>query len=129
MLSKSQAMKSHSGYKESSKDVFSGIGCLDGIFSLQIKLDSKPYHTPPRNVAYAPKQPFKKRLEHLQQQDIIPALGIDETAKWCNSFLLVPELNGKVRLHLYPGSLTQLLIRLVCREPALNDKFPKINNV
>ena len=28
------------------KDVFTGIGSLDGTFSLQVKPDSKPYQAP-----------------------------------------------------------------------------------
>ena len=39
------------------EDVFNGIGCLDGTFSLQIKLDSKPYQ--------APQKPFWEELERL----------------------------------------------------------------
>ena len=33
------------------EDVFYGIGCFDCTFSLQLKLDSKPYQAPPRCVA------------------------------------------------------------------------------
>ena len=35
------------------KDMFNGIGCIDGTFSLQIKPGSKPYQASPRYVAYA----------------------------------------------------------------------------
>ena len=31
-------------------NVFNGIGCLKGTFSLQLKPDSKPYHVLPRHV-------------------------------------------------------------------------------
>ena len=34
-------------------DVFNGIGCFKGTFSLQVKPDSRPYQAPPRHVAYA----------------------------------------------------------------------------
>ena len=40
---------------------------------------------------------FKEELEWLQKQDIITPLGVDETAELCNSFVLVPVPNGKVR--------------------------------
>ena len=33
-------------------DIFNGIGCFKGTFSLQLKPDSKPYQAPPRCVAY-----------------------------------------------------------------------------
>ena len=41
------------------KDVFNWIRCFDGTFSLQVKLDSKPYQTPPKCVTYALQKPFK----------------------------------------------------------------------
>ena len=66
-------------------DVFNGIGCFEGTFSLQLKADSKPYQAPPRHVAYALQKPFKEELRCLQEMDIITLLGVDETSKWGNS--------------------------------------------
>ena len=79
------------------KDVFTGIGCFVGTFSLQVKLDSKLYQVSPRCIAYALQKPFKEALEQLQHQDIKTPLGVDVTAECCNSFMLVPGPNGKVR--------------------------------
>ena len=61
--------------------------------------------------------------------DIITPLGVDETAGQCNSFLLVPKANGKVRLCLDPVRLNQALIRPVYRGHTLNDILPRLNNV
>ena len=47
-------------------NVFNGIGCLEGTFSLQPKPDSKPYQVPLRCVAYVLEKPFKEELEWLQ---------------------------------------------------------------
>ena len=80
------------------EDVFNGIGCFNGTFSLQIKLDSKPYQVPPRCMTYTLHKPFEEELERLQKQDIIALLRVDEKSEWCNSFVLVPKGNGKVRL-------------------------------
>ena len=44
-------------------DVFKGIGCFKGMFSLQIKDDVKPYQALPKGVAYALQGPFKMELE------------------------------------------------------------------
>ena len=52
-------------------DVFNGIGCFKGTFSLQLKPNSKPYQAPPRQVAYALQNPLKEELEHQQKMDII----------------------------------------------------------
>ena len=83
---------------------------------------------PPRHVVYTIQKPFNEELERLQKQDIIAPLGNDETAEWCNSFVLVPQANGKVRLFLVPAQLNQALIRPIHREPILNDIVPKLNN-
>ena len=61
--------------------------------------------------------------------DIITPLGVDETSEWCNSFVLVPKANGKVRLCLDPAWLNEALIRPVHQGPTLNDILPKLNNV
>ena len=72
-------------------NIFNGIGCFKGTFSLQLKPDSKPYQGPSRCIAYALQKPFKAELECLQKMDIITPLGVDEMVEWCNSFVLVPK--------------------------------------
>ena len=80
-------------------------------------------------MAYVLQKPFKEELEWLQELDIIAPLGIDEMAKWCNSFVVVPKVNGKVWLCLDLARLNQALIRLIHRGPTLNDILLKLNNV
>ena len=79
-------------------NILNGIGCFKGTFSLQLNPNSKPYQVPPRHVAYALQKLFKEELENLQEMDIITPLGVDKMPEWCNSFVLVPKANGKVRL-------------------------------
>ena len=110
-------------------DMFNGIQCFRGTFSLQLKPDSKPYQAPPRHVAYALQKPFKEELECLQKMDIITPLGVDEMVVWCNSFVLVPKANSKVRPCLDPVWLNQALIRLIHQGLTLNDILPMLNNV
>ena len=110
-------------------DVFNCIGCFKGTFSLQLKPDSKLYQAPLKHVVYALQKSFKEELEHLQKMDIITPLGVDESAEWCNSFVLVPKANGKVRLCLDPAKINQALIRPIHRSPTLNDILSKLNNV
>ena len=55
---------------------------------------------------------FKDELDWLLQTlDIITPLGVNETVVWCNSFMLVPKVNGKVRLCLDPVRLHQALLQ------------------
>ena len=106
-----------------------GIGCFEVTFLLQVKADIKLYKVPRRCVVYVLQKQFKEELEKLQRQDIITPLGMDETAEWCNSFILVAKPNAKVRLCLDLARLNRMLIRPVHRGPTLNDIFPKLNNV
>ena len=110
-------------------NVLSGIGCFEGTFSLQFKPDSKPYQVPPGHVAYVLQKLFKNELDWLQKLDIITPLGVDKTAEWCNSLVLVPKANGKVWLCLNPARLNQALIRPVHRGPTLNNILPRLNDV
>ena len=47
-------------------NAFAGIGCFKGTFSLQDTDGVKPYKVPPRYIAYALQEPFRKELERLQ---------------------------------------------------------------
>ena len=80
-------------------------------------------------MAFALQKLFKEELDQLEEMDIIALLGVDKTAEWCNSFVLVPKANGKVQLCLDPALLNQALIRLIHRGPTLNDILPRLNNV
>ena len=80
-------------------------------------------------MAYALQKPFKEELECLQKMYIITPLGVDELVEWCNSFVLVPKANGKVRLCLDLARINQVLIRPIHRGPTLNDILPRLNNV
>ena len=79
-------------------NVFNGTGCFEGTLSLQLKPDRRSYQVPSRHVTYTLQKPFKDELDRLQTLDIITPVGVDKTAEWCNSFMLVPKVNGKVRL-------------------------------
>ena len=46
-------------------DAFTGIGCFDGTFRLQVREDSQPYQAPPSRVADGFQEPLKKELEWL----------------------------------------------------------------
>ena len=79
-------------------DFFSGIGFFKGTFSMQVKEGSHPYQSLPKGMAYALVKLLKEELEWLLRQQITAQLGVYKTSEWCNSFVLVPKANGKVRL-------------------------------
>ena len=50
-------------------------------------------------MAYALQKPFKKELKGLHKQCRIVPLGVDEADEWCNSVVIVQQLNGTILLH------------------------------
>ena len=75
-------------------DVFTGIGCFKGTFSLQVIDNVKGYKVLPMYVTYALQEPFKKELEGLQHHHIVATVGVDEMAKLYNSFIIGPGSHG-----------------------------------
>ena len=110
-------------------DVFNGIGCLEGTFSLQLKPDRKPYQVKPRCMAYMLQKSFQGGAGTSVEDANHHPLGVDEMAESCNCFVLIPKANVKVRLCLDLAWLNQALIWLIHRGPTLNDILPKLNNV
>ena len=94
-------------------DLFTEIGHSKKNISVQNKADVKPYQTLHKCIGYELQEPSRKELEILQQ--ILALLGVDETAEWCNSFVIVSEPNGMVLLGLDPMKLNHALIKPVQR--------------
>ena len=51
--------------------IVSGIGCFNGIFSLQVRDGSQPYQVTPRMVVYTLQESLKEELDRLQRQHVI----------------------------------------------------------
>ena len=70
-------------------DTIIRIGCLRSTFSSWVKDDDKPYLAP-RHKIYALQEPFKKTAGNTKEHQISAPLGVDDPAKWCNSFVILP---------------------------------------
>ena len=104
-----------------SSDVFTGISCCECTFKLQVREGSCLYQTLLRRVAYALQGPLGEELDQLQKQQIIVPLGIDETSKLYNSFMLFPKVSDKVKLCLDLAWLNKVLIKPIHRGLTLSD--------
>ena len=109
--------------------LFSGIGCFEGKFSLQVKEGNHPCQAPPRWVSYVLQKPLTEELEWIQKQLIMVPLSTDKISQWCNSFVLVPKANGKVRLCLDLARINEALTRPIQMDPTCNDIHPKLSRV
>ena len=78
-------------------------------------------------MVYTLQEPYKGKLKGLKRQQIIDPLGMDEICKWCNSFTLVPKVNGKVRLCLDPARLNKVIIsNIKTHRPTMYDILPRL---
>ena len=107
----------------------SAICCFEGTFNLQVKDGNWLYQAAPRRVAYALLRTPERGARKITYVANNNALGMDETSKWCNSFVLVPKVNGKVRLCLNLSRFSKAQIRPVHRGPTLNDIVLKLTGI
>ena len=93
-------------------DMFKGIGCLTGEYSIKIDPSVPPVIHPPHRVPIALKEKFKE-LDSLQgslaDQDIITP--VTKPTSWVNSFVCVTKNNGSVRLCLDPNDVNKAMMR------------------
>ena len=91
------------------KDVFDGIGEMEGVLHLETDPAVKPVISPPRRVAVALKEPFKKKLQHLTSQGMISK--VEEPTPWVSSPVIVKKPSGDIRLCIDPFHLNLALKR------------------
>ena len=77
--------------------LFSGLGKLEGAYSIQLKEGAEPFAlTVPRRVAIPLMEQVKKELERMEKMGVIAR--VDEPTDWCAGMVVVPKPNGKVRI-------------------------------
>ena len=78
-------------------NLFTGLGKLDGEYSIQLEDRAKPYAlTVPRRVAIPLMQPVKEELERMEKLGVISR--VSEPTEWCAGMVVVPKGNKKVRI-------------------------------
>ena len=81
-------------------DVFQGIGCLPGGYSISLHRDVSPVVHPPRRVPVPKKDAMNTELENLVSNQIIAP--VTEPTNWVSSVLAVPKKDGSIRVCLDP---------------------------
>ena len=87
-------------------DVFSGDGCLEGEYQLEIDSSVKPVQLPKRRVPVAMMKPLKAELQDLQHRGIITP--VECSTDWINGMVVVQKQNGKLRVCIDPRPLNKL---------------------
>ena len=91
------------------KDVFQGLGCLEGEYTIKLKPDAKPVVQPPRKAPVALREAVKEELARLITEGVIAP--VTEPTAWVSAMVAVKKKNGKVRICIDPRDLIESIMR------------------
>jgi len=106
-------------------DVFQGIGCFKGEYSITVDPNVTPVIHPPRRVPVALQGPLKEELDSLTKKGILSE--VKEPTDWVNSCVCVTKPNRKIRLSLDPKDLNRAIKRRHRYTPTLEDILSKLS--
>lgn len=87
------------------QDVFVGLGCVEGEYSVKLKATSHPTIQPQRNVPLRLRDKLKETSENLERKNIIAK--VEESVDWVSN--LVEKSSNTLRLYLDPPDLNEVI--------------------
>ena len=94
---------------EEYSDVFRGLGCLPGEYSIQCDTDVRPVIHPPRKASVAIRKAIKEELDRLVKEGVVES--VTQPTPWVSSMVAVRKKNNKVRICIDPRDLNQAIKR------------------
>ena len=98
------------------QDVFEGLGCVEGEYTIKLKVNSQPTIQPQRNVPLRLRNKLKATLDNLERRDIITK--VEEPVDWVSNLVVVEKANNTLRLCLDPPDLNQVIEREDFKPPS-----------
>lgn len=105
-------------------DVFVGIGCLKGEYSIVLKDNFSPKIHAPRKVPFALQPKLKSKLNNLEKLGIVEK--VNHPTDWVNSLTIVHKNDGDLRLCLDPKDLNEAIKRQHFQMPTFEDISSKL---
>ena len=90
-------------------NIFTGIGCLEGTYSIQVDEGFRPVVHPPRKVPVPLRDTLKLELDNMVKSGILAK--VVEPTSWVSSLVIVKKSNGKIRVCLDPRDLNRAVKR------------------
>lgn len=106
-------------------DVFTGVGCLEGEYKIEIDKSVPPIKLPKRRVPVAMMAPLKEELKDLEIKGIIAP--VERSTDWISSMVSVTKPNGKPRICIDPKPLNKALKRSHFPLPTIDDILPELS--
>lgn len=111
--------------KKEHSDVFTGDGCLEREYRIEIDERVEPVKLPKRRVPVAMMNPLKSELQDLQRREIIAP--VEKSTDWISSLVTVQKPNGKPRICIDPRPQNKALKRSHFPLPTIDDILPDLS--
>lgn len=103
-------------------DVFTGDGCLEGEYKMEVDESVKPVQLPKRRARVGMMKRLKEELQDLEHRGVITP--VDCSTDWTRSVVLVRKQNGKPRVCIDPKPLNKALKRSQFPLQTIEDVLP-----
>ena len=90
-------------------DIFTGVGCLEGNYSIQVDDGFRPVVHPPLKVPIPLRDTLKSEFDNMVKNGILAK--VTEPTSWVSSLVIVKKPNGKIRVCLDPRDLNRAIKR------------------
>ncbi|KAK3105807.1 hypothetical protein FSP39_006128 [Pinctada imbricata] len=89
-------------------DLFQGLGCLSGKYSIKLDPNVTPVIHPPRKIPISLMDKVRNELKSMQEKGVI--VKQTEPTEWVNSMVIVNKGN-KIRICIDPKDLNHAIMR------------------
>ena len=101
------------------KNVFQGIGRMEGKVDIRVRPEVQPVVQRPRRVPFAVGKRLKEELARLEKLEIIEK--VMKPTEWVNSMVVAEKADGSIRLCLDPRELNEAIVRPHYPVPTFED--------
>ena len=108
------------------ENVFTGMGRVEGEFSIKLREDAQPCIHAPRKVPLSILPKLESTLNRLEQSNIVSK--VTKPTDWVNSLVIVEKKDGSLRLCLDPKELNQYVMRDYRSVPSAEEISSKMCN-
>ena len=107
------------------RDVFTGLGKLEGQYHIEVDKTVKPVIHAPRKVPFSLHDKVKEELDRMEDMGVIKKQ--EKPTDWVNSMVVVEKKNGSLRICMDPKDLNSAIKREHYVMSSLEDIMSRIN--
>ena len=111
--------------KQQYSDLFTGLGCMEGEYTIRLKPDAQPFAVfTPRRVPVNLLPQLKNELDKLESLGVIKR--VDEPTPWVAPIVVIPKKTSGIRLCVDLTQLNNAVLREQYTLPAIDQMLARI---